>query len=904
MSKGKLIAIALIGVAMCGLFISAASAEEIAYDCGTTENGWSMGSPDGRICSDDGGTWGYAIRMTTPDSEPFTITAIKVFSKRYAEDCNTRFEIWSYDKNTLYSDVVSHSEYSTAVDSWGSATWGYKDIPDVVVSGDFYITMYTDSSDPGDTVYPDTGVYVGYDTSFSSDRSHTVQGKTLTWDLSSPQETTNWMIRVEGIEGAQGTPTPITPASKTIYVDDDFRDDPINHKWNTIKEGIADAVGGDTIIVKPGTYREHLVIDKQVILNGEGYPVVDGGGTGTVIWIRADEVHIEGFKVMQCDPARENREKGIKVRANECVVDHCIISGNNIGLSTHGRDNLISNCKFNDNRIGLVVSGGGEWNTVKNNHFTKCGLTLDNAKNNLIIGNIIELDPTPGISIYNKADNNIFVGNTIRSNSMVAFEIVGSEWGPTSNGNKIYHNNIIDNGWDYQVYDDGNNQWDNGAEGNYWSDYEGEDADGDGIGDAPYAKIGDAKTGAKSGAKDNYPLMGQWTEPERFGIGVSVTPCSYPVQTQSRGMSGRYSLIQGEYADLVRELKDKGVTRMFVSVYYTVEIDGVKKGVVSMKKSGEWVTTVEEPIYPPQNKNEQCFDLEELLTEAHKAGMEVHACVDCFMFLNESGKVNGIDPTGASGLNQQIRLFSVVDYLLSNFKDDQNDGLDGIHLDYIRYVEPLDAKGDDITVPLFLKNLNEQVIKGRAELSASVRAATNEGECDDVKKEIGQNYATMSEHLNFICPMAYHYGDHWTDPSEPPFDYKQPSYVGDVTRFVKSEVKGSCMVIPYLQGYHFYMNGGKEISVLETPGFNEIFNAGKSATDNGADGVNVFRYHHLSDDELNAIKALAEDDFENPTPTDTAPAIEKPPEKPAPGFGVLGVLIAVFAVIVLKRKQI
>ena len=158
-----------------------------------------MGAGD-ETCSDDGGNRGYAIRMTTPDSEPFTITAIKLFSRRYGEDCNTRFEIWGQDRNTLYSDIVPHSEYSAAVDSFDSATWGYKDVPDVVVSGDFYIAMYTDSSDPSDEIYPDTGVYVGYDTSFSSDRSYTTQGKTLTWDLSTPQETTNWMIRAVGMK--------------------------------------------------------------------------------------------------------------------------------------------------------------------------------------------------------------------------------------------------------------------------------------------------------------------------------------------------------------------------------------------------------------------------------------------------------------------------------------------------------------------------------------------------------------------------------------------------------------------------------------------------------------------------------------------------------------------------------
>ena len=30
-------------------------------------------------------------------------------------------------------------------------------------------------------------------------------------------------------------------AAKTIYVDDDFIDDPPNHKWNTIQKGVDDA---------------------------------------------------------------------------------------------------------------------------------------------------------------------------------------------------------------------------------------------------------------------------------------------------------------------------------------------------------------------------------------------------------------------------------------------------------------------------------------------------------------------------------------------------------------------------------------------------------------------------------------------------------------------------------------
>ncbi|PXF51153.1 MAG: hypothetical protein C4B55_01715 [Candidatus Methanophagaceae archaeon] len=204
----------LTSVVLVSLFASANAAGdeiEIAYDDGSAEGGWSMGPGEG-TCSEDGGNWGYAIRMTTPDSEPFTISTIKVCSMRYGGDCKTRFEIWDHDKNILYLDIVPHSEYSILGpwdgDVWDYATWGYKDVPDVVVSGDFYIAMYTDSSDPEDEVYPDTGVYVCYDRSFSSDRSHTTQGKTLTWDLDTPQETTNWMIRAVGRTGSVEDTTP------------------------------------------------------------------------------------------------------------------------------------------------------------------------------------------------------------------------------------------------------------------------------------------------------------------------------------------------------------------------------------------------------------------------------------------------------------------------------------------------------------------------------------------------------------------------------------------------------------------------------------------------------------------------------------------------------------------------
>ena len=45
----------------------------------------------------------------------------------------------------------------------------------------------------------------------------------------------------------------------------------------------------------------------------------------------------------------------------------------------------------------------------------------------------------------------------------------------------------------------GGNAWDDGRQGNYWSDYHGADVDGDGLGDTPYAIL--------SLGLDRHPLM-------------------------------------------------------------------------------------------------------------------------------------------------------------------------------------------------------------------------------------------------------------------------------------------------------------------------------------------------------------------------------------------------------------
>jgi parallel beta-helix repeat protein len=99
-----------------------------------------------------------------------------------------------------------------------------------------------------------------------------------------------------------------------------------------------------------------------------------------------------------------------------------------------------------------------------------------------------------GIVLY-YSGNNLVSGNTILDNSD------GIILHLDSNNNTIFHNNFNNKN---QIWTSSINVWSYEGEGNYWSDYEGRDLNGDGIGDDPYV--------IDTNNQDIHPLMGMFFE--------------------------------------------------------------------------------------------------------------------------------------------------------------------------------------------------------------------------------------------------------------------------------------------------------------------------------------------------------------------------------------------------------
>jgi parallel beta-helix repeat protein len=176
---------------------------------------------------------------------------------------------------------------------------------------------------------------------------------------------------------------------------------------------------------------------------------------------------------------------------NEMISNNQIIGNKYSGISGNSNNSTITNnYVFGNGGSGIQV--GTNCVVTGNNISQNKAVGMSFLSNNLVMGNYVSKNQI-GIQAYYGN------GNTVTANSIVENEGVGIRFQGHVENNTIYHNNFNNKVQFYSKDSTASNAWDNNNEGNYWSNYNGRDADGDGIGDTPY--VIDEKN------QDNYPLM-------------------------------------------------------------------------------------------------------------------------------------------------------------------------------------------------------------------------------------------------------------------------------------------------------------------------------------------------------------------------------------------------------------
>ena len=256
-------------------------------------------------------------------------------------------------------------------------------------------------------------------------------------------------------------------SARTIVVG---KDQPIT----SIRKAIGLAKEKDTILVQSGIYKEgNIVINKNIILLGQNYPVLDGENKFEILTVSGVNITIKGFQFQNCGQSAMNDFASIKVidSKNTLIEDNRVINSffgihfSNSSFVTI-RHNTVSGSPTSEQNTG---NGIHLWKCnnalIENNHVTghRDGIYFEFVTVSIIQNNLSEKNIRYGLHFMFSNDDSYF-NNTFSNNGagvavMYSHKVkmVGNRfqmnWGPSSYGillkditdSHIEHNTFLKN---------------------------------------------------------------------------------------------------------------------------------------------------------------------------------------------------------------------------------------------------------------------------------------------------------------------------------------------------------------------------------------------------------------------------------------------------------------------------
>jgi parallel beta-helix repeat protein len=156
-------------------------------------------------------------------------------------------------------------------------------------------------------------------------------------------------------------------------------------QYKTITEAVKEAHDGSTIRVYPGTYNEHIRLDKSLTLIGIGHPKVKGFDIYGIMKVTIDGFNItyDGVSSPYCGFGiiRNNYfyDCGVHLAGyqaeNSVIMDNQFVNGSIVLYDTHSRINITNNT-VTDSKVGLSLNEIMSMPTVKNNMFKNCSCAV------------------------------------------------------------------------------------------------------------------------------------------------------------------------------------------------------------------------------------------------------------------------------------------------------------------------------------------------------------------------------------------------------------------------------------------------------------------------------------------------------------------------------------------------
>lgn len=476
--------------------------------------------------------------------------------------------------NTIWVD----DDFIYPAESDGSVTKPYKTIKSALAV-----------ASNGDTIKVLPGTYVG---DLTIDKSITLVSEDATETIITSSQLNSYMID-------------ITASSVSIEGFTFLDETNTTHRRAVvhISSGVSDVVLTNNVI-------NHSKDARGIFVNGAKSAIITNNiinDTHGINVEHSDATSIYGNTIGNCSNYPAIRLYTV----NNNRIEHNNLLGSTYGVRVSSSSNVvISSNRIHDNDYGGLSIEGGSNNLIETNTIfeTGNGITLSSQSSTVVGNDLHDLS----IGLILDSSDCIVQDNAIqRCTTYGIYAKVGSK------DNVMFNNTFTEKTGQFHAKEQGDNQWDNGSCGNYWSDYYGPDNDENGIGEIPYI-LGGVYDSCPIGIFQQPPEIIEESKkknelspiPQHLAEGVSLQPtlsvivsdpegermdvyfyymldneshfiaANYNVESGSRASVPFFSTIQGQNAVYTYQ----GTGYDYIGIWYVIVKDRY-----SETKSPEWI---------------------------------------------------------------------------------------------------------------------------------------------------------------------------------------------------------------------------------------------------------------------------------------------------------------------------